>query len=74
MQVGALVSGTTYNVTRDLARHVTYPAWADGTPYAVLGVSGDGRIEFNAYDTPRISIITQGATYNAKRRSFASVT
>ncbi len=67
MQIGSLVSGTTYNVTRDVAgAHVTDPAWADGTPYALLGTTGDGRIELNSYDTPRISLINQGATYNAQ--------
>jgi len=66
LQVGSLVSSTTYNVTRDLAGvHATDPAWSKGTPYQVLGVSGDGRIELNAYDTPRMSILKQGATYGA---------
>jgi hypothetical protein len=32
----------------------------------VLGSSGDGRIELNAYDTPRLSMIKQGATYDAQ--------
>lgn len=64
--IGTLVSGTTYNVTRDLASaHVTDPAWADGTPYFVLGQTGTGRIEFDAESTPRISMLIQGATYNA---------
>lgn len=67
LQVGTLVSGTTYNVTRDLAAaHGTDPAWPAGTPFAVLGTTGNGRIELNAYDTPRISIIRQGAAYNAQ--------
>ena len=60
IQVGSLVSGTTYNVTRDLAAaHGTDPNWAAGTPFAVLGQTGDGRIELNAYDAPRIQIIVQ---------------
>ena len=60
IQVGALSAGTTYNVTRDLAAaHGTDPNWAAGTPFAVLGQTGDGRIELNAYDTPRIQIIVQ---------------
>jgi hypothetical protein len=67
MQVGSLVGGTTYNVTRDVAgAHGTDPAWADGIPYALLGTTGDGRIELNAYDSPRIALISQGATYNAQ--------
>jgi hypothetical protein len=67
LQVGALVSGTTYNVTRDLAgAHATDPAWPAGTPYLVLGQAGAGRVELNAYDTPRISLIRQGAAYNAQ--------
>jgi hypothetical protein len=67
MQIGSLVGGTTYNVTRDIAGvHSPDPAWADGTSYAVLGTTGDGRIELNAYDTPRLSMIRQGATYNAQ--------
>jgi hypothetical protein len=67
MTVGGLVSGTTYNVTRDVAgAHVTDPVWADGTPAAVLGQSGNGRIELNAYTSPRLSVIVQGATYNSQ--------
>jgi len=68
LQVGTLVSNTTYNVTRDLAGLYPLPQnqvdWPDGTPYAVLGSNGDGRIELNAYDTPRISIIKQGPNYS----------
>lgn len=67
LQVGALVSGTMYNVTRDLAAaHGTDPAWSAGTPFCVLGSNGSGRIEINAYDTPRISVVTQGAGYNVQ--------
>jgi len=65
MQVGSLVSGTTYNVTRNLDGSGA-DAWPAGTPFAVLGQSGQGRIELNAYDTPRIQLIRQGATYNAQ--------
>ena len=65
VQVGTLVSGTVYNVTRDLDGTGAND-WPAGTPYLVLGTSGDGRIELNAYDTPRLSILQQGATYNAQ--------
>lgn len=65
VQVGALVSGTRYAVTRNLDGSGA-DTWAQGTPYAVLGTTGDGRIELNSYDTPRISILSQGATYNAQ--------
>lgn len=40
--------------------------WPSGSVYLILGTTGDGRIELNAYDTPRISLIKQGATYNAQ--------
>lgn len=68
LTVGTLVSGTTYNVTRDLAgSFATDPAWAAGTPYLVLGASGDGRMEMLAYDgKPRMTFVQQGATYNAQ--------
>lgn len=65
LQVGSLVAGTTYNVTRNLDGSGAND-WPAGTPFLVLGTNGDGRIELNAYDTPRISIIRQGATYNAQ--------
>jgi len=65
MQVGTLVGGTTYNVTRNLDGSGAN-TWSSGTPFAVLGQSGQGRIELNAYDTPRIQLIRQGATYNAQ--------
>jgi hypothetical protein len=65
MIVGSNVSGTTYNVGRDLDG-TGANAWAAGTPFAVFGQNGDGRIELNAYDTPRISLIKQGITYNSQ--------
>ena len=65
MQVGALVSGTRYNVTRNLDGSGANN-WPMGTPYAVNGQNGAGRIELNAYATPRMSILRQGATYNAQ--------
>jgi hypothetical protein len=63
--IGTLVSGTTYNVTRNLDGTGAND-WPVGTVFAVLGSSGDGRIELNAYDTPRLSMIKQGATYDAQ--------
>lgn len=65
IEISSLDSGTTYNVTRDKDGSGAND-WPSGTPFAVLGASGDGRIELNAYDTPRIQIIEQGATYNAQ--------
>ncbi|MEW6650431.1 MAG: hypothetical protein AB1453_09600 [Chloroflexota bacterium] len=65
MQVGSLVSGTTYNVTRNLDGSGA-DTWPAGTPFAVLGQSGQGRIELNAFDTPRLQMIRQGATFNAQ--------
>ncbi len=61
--VGALVSGTTYNVTRNVDGSGAND-WPAGSVYLVLGASGDGRIELNAYDTPRVQIVRQGAAYN----------
>ncbi len=63
LTVGSLVSGTTYNVTRNVDGSGAND-WAAGTPFLVLGEEGDGRIELNAYDTPRIQILQQGAAYN----------
>lgn len=64
IQVGTLVSGTTYNVTRNVDGSGAND-WPAGAPYAVLGQSGDGRIELSAAAAPRISILEQGETYNA---------
>lgn len=66
--VGTLVSGTTYNVTRDLASaHSPDPAWAAGTPFLVLGASGAGRIDMIAADgKPRIVWTQQGSAYNTQ--------
>jgi hypothetical protein len=73
-RVGSLVSGTTYRIG-DLGDMVTPGErnldgsgnndWPEGQPFLVLGTTGDGRIELNAYDTPRIQILSQGATYNS---------
>ncbi len=63
MQVGALVSGTIYGVTRNLDGSGAND-WPAGGVYAVLGQDGDGRIVLNAIDTPRLQILLQGAAYN----------
>ncbi len=65
MQVGTFISDTRYNVTRDLDGSGAN-AWPSGQVFLVLGTTGDGRIELNAYDTPRVQILVQGATYNAQ--------
>jgi len=65
MQIISSAGGSTYNVSRNKDGSGAN-SWPAGTPFAVLGYNGDGRIEFNAYDTPRISIIKQGTTYNSQ--------
>ncbi len=67
IQVGTLVSGTNYNVTRDVDGSGAN-TWPEGMVFLVLGNTGDGRIELvaNQNDAPRISILEQGATYNAQ--------
>lgn len=65
VQVGALVAGTTYNVTRNLDGTGAND-WPAGAVYVVLGVSGDGRIELNSNSSPIISVIQQGAAYNVQ--------
>lgn len=61
LRVGALVSGTTYNVTRNLDGSGAND-WIAGTAFHVLGQAGNGWLELNAYDTPRMSVFTQNST------------
>lgn len=63
IKVGSLSAGTVYNVTRNLSG-LGAKNWAKGTPFQVRGVAGDGWLELNAFDTPRMSVFTQGSTYN----------
>lgn len=66
LQVGTLVSGTTYNVTRNLDG-TGANNWPSGHVFVVLGNTGDGRIEFDAQTAgPRLGVFEQGATYNAQ--------
>jgi len=65
MQVGSLVSGTTYNVTRNLDGSGAN-SWPSGHVWVSYGQSGDGRIEFDAQTAgARMSLKTQGGAYNA---------
>lgn len=69
-QVGG--AGTTvWNVTRDVDG-TGKNWWYEGSVFLVLGNTGDGRIELVASqnDAPRISLINQGATYNAQTEYF----
>jgi hypothetical protein len=63
IKVGALIDFTYYNVTRNLSG-AGAKNWPANTPYQVRGVSGDGWIELNAFDTPRMSVFSQGSAYN----------
>jgi hypothetical protein len=65
MTVGSITTGTTYNVTRNVDGSGAN-TWPAGSVYVVLGANGDGRIELNSTDTPRISMVKQGATYGAQ--------
>lgn len=63
MQAGTLIADTSYTAVRDLDGSGANE-WAAGTPFLVLGTLGDGRIELNAADSPRIQILEQGGTYS----------
>jgi hypothetical protein len=64
LQVGALVSGTTYNVTRDVTGlNATDPSWPAKMPFAVLGAQGAGRLWMTT-KPPRYRLQIQGATAN----------
>ena len=66
IQIGFVVSGTVYNVVRNKDGSGAN-SWPAGQVFAVLGNSGDGRIEFDAQTGgPRISVFEQGAAYNAQ--------
>lgn len=65
MQISSDLGGNLYGVTRDVD-HSGANSWPTGTPYVILGNIGNGRIELNANDTPRMSIIQQGNTYNSQ--------
>jgi hypothetical protein len=65
MELGSYVGANVWNVTRDVDGSGAN-TWPNGAPFAAFGQEGDGRIELNAYDTPRISILKHGATYNAQ--------
>ena len=54
-------SGTTYSVTRNLDGSGANE-WPAGSVYANYGTTGNGRIELNAYDTPRISVFSHAST------------
>ncbi len=65
LQVGALVSGTTYNVTRDVTNlNVTDPAWPAKMPFAVLGAAGAGRLWMTSKPA-RYWLSIQGETADA---------
>jgi hypothetical protein len=63
LAIGALVVDFVYNVTRDLAGTGAQD-WPLGTPFLVLGQSGDGRLEIDGVNKC-YSIKLQGPTYDA---------
>lgn len=65
MQAASLVSGTTWNVTRNVDGSGAN-AWPQGSVWVNFGYNGTGRIELNANSTPRIGMFTQGTTYNSQ--------
>jgi hypothetical protein len=68
VKVGSVLVGTAYMVTRNLDGSGAN-SWTQGTPYAVLGQAGAGRIELKAGSSAgdtRMSIIQQGSSYNAQ--------
>ena len=66
IQVGTLIDGTTYNVTRGLSNGGTGFAFPIDTIFIVLGNEGDGHIELDAIGAPGIIVREQGDTYNSQ--------
>lgn len=66
MTIGSLVSGTTYNVTRNVDGSGAND-WPQGQAWINLGGNGDLRIEITggSNNAPKIQLLKQGATYNA---------
>jgi hypothetical protein len=63
MEVTALGPVT---VTRDLAgAHGTDPAWPSGTIVMDIGQEDDGYVYLSGGSIPKVSVYSQGATYNA---------
>lgn len=65
MQATSLASGNVWNVTRNVDGSGTN-AWPQGSVWVNFGYNGTGRIELNANATPRISMFTQGTSYNSQ--------
>lgn len=65
MQVDSNVTGNVWEVVRNVDGSGAN-TWAQGTPFANLGYNGNGRIELNANETPRMSMIRQGTAYNTQ--------
>lgn len=64
MSIGSLVSGTTYNVTRNLDGSGAN-AWSIGTVYMVQGTTGDGWIDLDATSAPKLSLVQKlGPLFN----------
>lgn len=66
MLVGSNVSGTVYNVTRNVDGSGAND-WAAGTPFLVIGQDGDFRIELTAGSSVSIKIIRQGSAWNSSQ-------
>lgn len=65
MQIGALVSGSTYNVSRGLNNSGVGYNWPQDTIFVVLGQNGDGHISLDAYGAPQIVIKEQLTNYDS---------
>lgn len=63
MRVGSKVSGTTYNVTRNLDG-TGADSWPAQSVYFVRGHQGDGWLELTATDDQRFSVFVQGENWN----------
>lgn len=63
VRVVSRASGTTYNVIRGFGSTGAND-WQAGTVFANWGTAGDGRIELNAYDSPRISVFSHDPGYS----------
>lgn len=64
IEVSTLVSGTTYEVNRNLDGSGAND-WPEGEPFAVLGSEGDGWLELSAVEERRFSVFVMGATFNS---------